>query len=756
MAQFFIILGIIQQAESLEIMLIMKKNSLFVAFLVLAAIIVTSSSIFADESDSLEIEALTADDSGKIKIYNRLAYLYALEKDERSYKYSNRALKMALDSDDILSQSVAYKNLGLYFENKGELDNALKYYEKALAGSLETSDKEAVSNLLNNIGVIYFEKIEIDSAEKYFSAALQARRRLGDERKIAGSLNNLGLVYWRAAKFDSAVTCFFGAMEIFEKLDDKETVAETANKIGTLLRQMGEFRESTEYCLKSARIYKNIGDEIGLAKSFSNLGNAYYDRKLYDSARIYYENALELIGEKRTFGHSIVYNNLGMIYKNSGEYDKALNYIKKSLRLQRELGLEDVFFPLTGLGEIYYRKGDFVTAKRYLDTGLATARRSGDKKKIKAAYFLLYEVDEATGDYKSALENFTAYARLKDTLENMSLMDRIHDIRVKYESERAEIENRDLKKKTMMQWIYFSAISGLTIIILIAVYSRYRIGKKANKELDKKNRLIKIKNERLQEAHKTLRLKESALIKSNATKDKFFSILAHDLKNPIHAITLSADLLINEYKFMNGEQLVSLIGSIHKSGAHLSALLTNLLQWSRSQSSRIEFYPGRIELRPFVDDILELYAANAEKKKITMINSISESRFVYADINMIKTVFRNLVSNAIKFTNRLGAVRILAEEIEGDRLEITVEDDGVGIALEDREKLFRIDTHFTTKGTLNESGTGLGLILCAEFIYKHGGKIRVESAPGQGSAFKFTLPVKSESMPESALKADKN
>jgi signal transduction histidine kinase len=230
------------------------------------------------------------------------------------------------------------------------------------------------------------------------------------------------------------------------------------------------------------------------------------------------------------------------------------------------------------------------------------------------------------------------------------------------------------------------------------------------------------------------------LSEANATKDKFFSIIAHDLKNPLHAIILSSDLLMNKYEAMNSEQLNSLIKNIHSAGAHLSSLLENLLQWSRTQNGKINFEPKPVDLFTIIEENFALMDVNARKKNIFMHSNINPNTYALADSNMLKTIFRNLISNAIKFSHQDSRVIIDIDESDDYFFEISVIDKGIGINQEDIQKLFRIDVHHTTIGTSNEKGTGLGLILCKEFVELIGGRIHAESQINNGSTFTVTLP----------------
>ena len=240
-------------------------------------------------------------------------------------------------------------------------------------------------------------------------------------------------------------------------------------------------------------------------------------------------------------------------------------------------------------------------------------------------------------------------------------------------------------------------------------------------------------------AEQSLRESEIQLRELNATKDKFFSIIAHDLKSPFNAIIGFSELLVEQIREKDYEGIEEYAGYINTSSLRAMSLLSNLLEWSRTQIGRMNYTPEGIELNAIVNEVIELLTDPAKQKGIAISNTIPQNLIVFADKTMISTVLRNLVSNAIKFTISGGHVNLSAQQVD-DELLVSVSDNGVGIRKEAIPNLFLIEESKSTSGTDKETGTGLGLILCKEFVEKHGGRIWAESEEGVGSTFKFTLP----------------
>lgn len=228
-----------------------------------------------------------------------------------------------------------------------------------------------------------------------------------------------------------------------------------------------------------------------------------------------------------------------------------------------------------------------------------------------------------------------------------------------------------------------------------------------------------------------------------ATKDKLFSIIAHDLRSPFNHILNFSELILTDIKTLKVEQVEYYSNIINSSAKNTLVLLNNLLSWAKSQTEQLNFNPKNQLLEPIVNEIIELSNSSAINKNIHLKYNNSEEINVFADTNMLKLVLRNLVSNAIKFTNTNGIINIYAFN-KDNIIEIAISDNGVGMNEESQNKLFNMETNETTPGTEEEKGSGLGLVLCKEFVEKHGGKIWVESELGKGSVFKFTLPLNNQ------------
>ena len=279
-------------------------------------------------------------------------------------------------------------------------------------------------------------------------------------------------------------------------------------------------------------------------------------------------------------------------------------------------------------------------------------------------------------------------------------------------------------------FILLEIIVATAIAVMIYIYL---VKSRTNKLLKYQNRQISIANQALRESEKNL-------MELNATKDKFFSIISHDLKNPFSSVLSISELMVENFNEADSEDHRAGFIKIHQALKHLLSLLENLLTWSRSQRGKIKYDPVRFNLTSLIQENINLHRIIADKKGIMLASPNEGEVYAYGDRDMINSVVRNLMTNAVKFTGSNRKVEVLVNPREND-VEVSVVDQGIGISEENLKRLFRIDEKFKSTGTAGEKGTGLGLIICREFVEKHGGEITVESRPGEGSRFSFTIPM---------------
>jgi len=356
---------------------------------------------------------------------------------------------------------------------------------------------------------------------------------------------------------------------------------------------------------------------------------------------------------------------------------------------------------------------------------------------------------EKEWNYSAGIRNFASYSNLPGGEYTFILEAANGDNLWSTESRTLEIKVVPPFWKTW--WFY-----GIIFLILSTSgvgYYFYRISllQRYNAELEKKvnDRTYELKESLAQvlenqifieKQSEILNTQKDQLQQLNSTKDKFFSIIAHDLRGPFQSLLGISEMLVEETKTSTNSDLRFYAETIHESSSHIHELAENLLNWSRTQRDKMTFEPLELNISAIIENTVTLVKPIADQKNISIEKQLLSGKNGYADKNMIEMVIRNLISNAIKFTNESGKIWVSLTENDQE-LRIEVRDNGIGISQKDQGKLFRIDSNFSNKGTRGEGGTGLGLIICKEFVEKNNGRLWVISNPGEGSSFFFTLPV---------------
>ncbi len=630
-------------------------------------------------------------------------------------------------------------------------EQAKLFAQRAIELSSKLKNKQLLAKSYNAMGFCLRSSSDFNAAISYLLKALKINEELGNEQEIAKNYGNIGLIYLEIEDFDKAEKYSLAALPIFQKYQMKPAIATLNGNLGIIYKEKKDYKKALEKFQEALKLDIELDNKAGIIRHLTNLGslNVLINKK--QDAITYLEKALELSKQIEDYrSESIALGNLGHIYltfatdtidnKNLNE-SKKNDYLNKSVSLSKEAVkiAQDLNFP------------DLIAM--YAET-------------IAKAY-------KEKGDYKSALTYFELHRSVNDSLLTVQKEKEIANLEAIRENEvkAKEIVILQQKNKIDREHILLMTIVVIFSLLITLVFVRLNsVRKKHNLELLSKNQIIenaKIEleellsnisaqkqqleiayenlnklNEELEQSNTTINQNNIELKELNATKDKLFSIIAHDLRNPLQALITNSEILINFYDKLEPEIIRKKNYQILESSKLLISLLENLLTWSRTQLGRVQFHPDHINLKDLLSVTSKLVQPIAEQKSIKINNNLSENCEVFADANMVNTVFQNLITNAIKFSNLNSEISINCEDYDGNYLHITVEDNGTGISAEDIQKLLRQDQFHSTRGTMNEQGTGLGLILCKDFIEKNSGKIWIESELNKGTKVHFTLPKK--------------
>ncbi len=534
-----------------------------------------------------------------------------------------------------------------------------------------------------------------------------------------------------------------------------------------------EYDHAISYFQQSIKLNETINNEQGIIGIKNNLGMIYADLKQYDLA--YTNFALVLEERKKTKEPiSIIASliNISVITNNLRQYDKSTTYLNEALLLALRMGDAEQMRSCYGmLAETYEKKGDAQNMLKYFElyktfheqtqkNKIAKVQITAEEAKLRAK---LLELENRMKD-GAILKKDTLIAEKERELQGLSIAQQAllktmskREMLLKIAENEIQIQNLQLNEQKAISDLLLirqtkirdSLIIGLLFLLLVIAILWYK-----NNEKQKINIVLETQKvtlihqaeelsaqaEELSTQAEEIQAKNSKLIETSSVKDKILSIIAHDVRSPLTVIGSFLELW--ETGDFDAKETVELVSQIKISTFNTVDMLDNLLTWAKSQMKGITSKPTNIILAKIIENKIELLDELAKPKRITFINNISEQTNIYADANQLGIILHNLLGNAIKFTPENGIITIDSTTTE-KFIEISVTDTGIGITEENIKKLFSIESHFTTVGTSNEKGTGLGLLLCKEFIENSGGAITVKSKIGKGATFAFTLPKKS-------------
>jgi signal transduction histidine kinase len=584
--------------------------------------------------------------------------------------------------------------------------------------------------------------IDMDSALYFGNQAKALAEGLQDSVLIASNTLNFGGYYWYQSDFTKAMECYVKAAAIFDKLGSKTDMADAQINIATIYLMLGDNNKAKPFYFKAVDVYLAYDYFTGLSTTFNYLGYVYHEEGKLDSAIYYFEKCVFYAKKAKLITNEAQgISGLGEVYQKLGNFAKARDYKMESLRIDEKLGnkigIMQSYIQLGGLEKLL---GNIQAAESYFEKALATPEVKKDFPSQFKLYQLLTQLYEDQGDINRAYQSYKMMVAANDSLKNSEDLAVINELNEKYESEKKAIEiaslqkDQELSKLTLekernQKWV-FGGASILFLFISGGLILGYSQLKKSKSELDNQNQLVT-------KINKALNKSQDELIASNKTKDKFFALIAHDLRGPVTSMQGIGKMLSYYSKKGDENRINQLIEQVDQSATSVNHLLDNLLKWALSQTNGLNFQPAIFEVKTLVEECVSIFDEGFKAKEITLVVSIEKDMLVEGDYNMISTVLRNLVSNAMKFSPVGGEVIIAIEE-NADMAKITVTDSGRGMTDEMMEKIRGNQPLESTRGTQDEKGTGLGLVLCQEFIKKHNSELSIATS-ANGTAISFSL-----------------
>ncbi len=695
-------------------------------------------------------------DRNKLKNLNDRADEIMLDSPDEAIRILKQVISNCGEDEFRDIRAKALKSMGIVHYYQQNFRQSQEYYEQALAIYKELNDQEGVASILNNVGTIYERQGDYSQALKKYNESAKAFGQIDNgKKKETIALANIGNVYYTLGRFDKALEFLSQALSNSEEMNDSAGMAPSFNNIGNIYLSLKDWNTAIDFYTKAEKIHLKLGEKQKLSTVYNNIGEAYLGLNKIPEALKYNQLSLD-IANKTNDSESVISSliNISEIYTSIGEYDQAMQNYKEALRLSN-IKPDPILQAniMRGIGALNLKQGDYDAAIVSYKTALSFIEPGGSDILHQEIYAGLSEAWEAKGDFQRAFQYLKKHQDISDSIYDKERLNRFNMVRVSFELERTERDNQLLRQQNIFSTLALErqqtirnlliVISAIILVSLAFLFIMYHSKKK-------KNELLALRNHQISQQKEELDKLYTEQYKLNETKAKFFSIVAHDLKSPFQSLLGFSELLSMEYDEFNDEQRLDAIKNMYTVTSDTYKLIENLLEWGRIQTGNANPVPKHINLKDLVESIIPIFAMPLRNKGLTLNLEIPPIIMAYADQNMMSAILRNLLSNAVKFSNPGGTIEIRASSTI-DSARLSVKDSGIGISKDVIEKLFTFDPKVRRNGTKGETGTGMGLGLCMEFMLLNNGIIKVESIPGQGSVFTMIMqPGSKVNLPEMA------
>ncbi len=660
--------------------------------------------------DSLKGLLNKSDEKQKLKLLIEIGYFLSSENPNESIQYLDEAIILADKIKNKWSKADAMFNKGVALWHLGEINQSDKFYESAIPIYEEFNDSLSLIKVFNSQAINHQMKGNVDLAFETFLRSLDYAKKMGDKPTILNTLFNIGVMYDNNDDFEKCLKYYHEALKYADD-NDKASLALLQSYIAEVYLNLKNNKKAEEFLKKAIVNSKLSNDSKSLIWAYSSLGYLQLDKGNYLSAEDYFLESLELA--------------------------KSIDY-----KLE-------IIHSLTDLGKFYIKSKNTIEAEKHLNEALKLAKKLKTLPDLSIIYGEFSSLYSNTKNFKKAYEYHTKYKLYSDSLFAISNNEKITELQTKYELKQKNRETTLLKNEnTLQKEIIYSqkiiaivlSLLAITAIVFISILLRNR-----NKILKARDLLI-IKNEEIENNRKEISEKKRVLAELNTTKDKFFSIIAHDLKNPIAAFVNISELLEQDYEIISDADKKEIISQMNVSSQNLIRLLENLLTWARLSSNKIDVYPEKVIMSDIVEASIHPYLQSAQNKKIRLNINIPDDLIITTDKFIFQTIIGNIVNNAIKFSNQHSEINIMLVA-QNDKYVFSVKDHGIGIEESQLRNIFLVGKISAGRGTMGESGTGLGLVLVKELVDKLNWQIEVKSKINIGSEFLLIIPKNKDDEP---------
>lgn len=644
-------------------------------------------------------------DTTQIKVLRKLSAAYTSVDPLKKFYYANQYLQLAKKNNIDSSISNAYLDMGIAYAVRSQLDSGLYYFKLGHEVAKESNYLPGIARGYVNMGFILDRQDKKKESVKHYEESLKIYRKLNNRKGINQCIMNLGSLYFDLGEYKTADAYFHQVLDnVRETPNDQAGLASALFSLGNSNRKLGNQQKSLEYFRQSLAIREKIGDLNGIA--LSNWG-------------------------------------IGLVMNNTNKFEQALVHLNVALDNNRKTkNVYQEAIVLMSISHAYLHLENYKKAEENIKLALEKAREADSKTLVVQALENLVKIEAAQKKFDLALKHQADYMAINDSLNNSRTKKEVilSDLnRVNTDNKNLEEHNQKISEKITDYTIVIVIVTVLLLVVailLLLYYKRNSENKNANVLLQKQKQEIAEVNEELKTQMEIINAQNVELEKLNRVKNKFFSIVSHDLRAPINSLKS----LFEMYRdgVLNKEELGGLLNRLEDTIYNTASFLDNLLEWSKSQLDGITVNPIQVELHQIVAHNIKLMDSHIRTKFIKVQNNVPADALAFVDLNMIHVVIRNLLSNAIKFCKANDEV-IFEAWIENENIICTIRDTGPGISDIDLENLFNL-AHTPNTGTAGEKGYHIGLILCQDMMAQNHGSLKVDSQLGKGTTFFITLP----------------
>jgi len=706
---------------------------------------VSLDSSFEEANKALTLSRIALNDTLTIKSWLALGSILRLEgKNDDAFTLFQNALQLSGKIHYERGKCQSLIESGSIFYIRGLYEKSGELFREALAIAQRNhfDDLEAAS--LNFMGKYLHTTGRFDESVVFYKQAIEIFKLRGDLLQSASVLLSLGKTYSNDGNLYMALKCYLEAYQACEKTKDYINLADVCNHLGSIYLTLNRPYKSMEYHRQALQYRLKLNTPEGLANSYNNIGKVFLAENNPDSARVYFSRALTNCDHISYIkGKVKALTNLGKVCNLQLKHLEAKLYLLKSLDIARKSGYD------AGIAEASLELGNTLlglnqpdSAQHLFELCLYKAKLANLTEVFHDSYWGLYRCYLIEGHYAKALQYYVLFSEADKKQIRAENNQELAELRLTFESEKKEKDNEllrqdnEFKKNTILRKDAFilMAVIALSISAVFALlfYTLFETKKKAHRKLAKLNDKVVIQNFELEKLNKEL---ENA----NREKDKIFSIITHELRNPLFWFQNLTQMLSLKYNKMPSDMVRKTLEALDESAKNAFQLMDNLLHWSRSRLNRITPVINDHSLEKLVHESSRMYETILRQKNIRLTINLPEGVLIKADADLFMSVIRNLVSNAIKFTPEYGTIEISAVS-ENHGYIISVQDSGIGIEEKQKQTIFKSDSESSSIGLMNEKGSGFGLKLCKEFVEINGGSIWITDNSVKGSCFSFSVP----------------